>query len=393
MKKLAFYYHTPVVYSENRILIPSYLGVFIDELANKVEELTLVLHEAQKNSESNCNYELKSKNIKWINIGFAKPAWYRTLFPNLNINNIIKDIEVDCLLVRSPTPLAVGFLDSIKKIPVYFLIVGDYLEGAEHLKKSGFRNWIIYYYLKYFDFIFTKAISKTKILVNSPALYNKYINVAKDLKLIKTTTISNKDLLDKKEERIDGKIILLYTGRIDPAKGLFELVSAVSILNKKNIDVQLDIVGWEDSKEKKIQSELTKLSIDLGISERLKFHGKKKVGSELNYYYKNSDIYVIPSYHEGFPRTIWEAMANCLPVIATSVGGIPDYLESKKNCILIPPKDIQSIVESVEKLVFDNNLKNKIVQNASIFVKENTLEKQTEILVQSLICFNNEQVL
>jgi glycosyltransferase involved in cell wall biosynthesis len=91
---------------------------------------------------------------------------------------------------------------------------------------------------------------------------------------------------------------------------------------------------------------------------------------------------VLPSYHEGFPRTIWEAMANSLPVIATRVGGIPNYLKNNENAILIEPKIVEDIVISVKKLINDNNLREKIVVNGLEIAKQNTLEKSTKNIIK-----------
>lgn len=62
----------------------------------------------------------------------------------------------------------------------------------------------------------------------------------------------------------------------------------------------------------------------------------------LNKMYRKAEINAIPSNHEGFVKTIWEAMANSLPVLATSEGGIPDYLTNYDNAIFVEPKNIMS---------------------------------------------------
>ena len=77
------------------------------------------------------------------------------------------------------------------------MIVGDYLKGANHLIKSNFRNRIIYIFLIIFDYLFTNQIKRTKVLVNSIELYKKYKAYAKEINLIKTTTLSKKDFFSK----------------------------------------------------------------------------------------------------------------------------------------------------------------------------------------------------
>ena len=96
------------------------------------------------------------------------------------------------------------------------------------------------------------------------------------------------------------------------------------------------------------------------------------------------DIYILPSYHEGFPRTIWEAMANSLPVVATNVGGIPNYLENNKNVILIEPKSVEEIVLGISKLLNNNTLRKNIIKNGYNLASKNTLEIQTKKMIKTL---------
>lgn len=388
---LGFYYHTPIVKKEEGLYIPSFLGIFIDSLAIEVNQLTLIMHEGTAENYPGADYELKGKNIKFANLGYKKSAWHRSFFPSNTFKNTETKINCDCIIVRSPTPLATSFTKYFSKQPVFFMVVGDYLEGADHLRSSTFRDRIIFRYLKIFDRQFVKAIRKSKILVNSPALFKKYDSIAVNVSLIYTTTIFSNDI-KKIEKEIDKskEINLLFTGRIDPAKGLFELVEATAALNKKYERVILNIVGWEDRQEKPVEGKLNQVAEKLEIKENVIFHGRKKVGHELFSYYQNADVYVLPSYHEGFPRTIWEAMANGLPVVATAVGGIPEFLESGKNCLLIPPRNVESIVDKVEDLIENPERRKRIVTGAYERVAEVTLEKQTNKIVEITKSYMNE---
>ena len=126
---------------------------------------------------------------------------------------------------------------------------------------------------------------------------------------------------------------------------------------------------------------LVKKVNDYNLGEFVHFHGRKKVGDELNQMYFDSDIYIIPSFHEGFPRTIWEAMGQSTPVIATRVGGIPFLLDDKENALLIEAKSVNEIINAVESLICDESLRKKIIARGFEKAKSVTLECQSNSLI------------
>jgi glycosyltransferase involved in cell wall biosynthesis len=84
---------------------------------------------------------------------------------------------------------------------------------------------------------------------------------------------------------------------------------------------------------------------------------------------KSCDIFIRASLSEGFGISFIEAMAAGIPVIATPVGGIVDFLENEKTGYFCKPKNPESIAEAVKKVIYDPN-QNQIVQNASKMVSE-----------------------
>ena len=379
--KLAFYYHIPVAAKEGGLFLPGYIGVFVDELARNVDKLYLVMHEAKGREYEEADYQLECSNITFVNLGTKTPSWQRSLSPGKILKEKMREIKgCDAFLVRSPSPLAPYFHKYIKNPKLFFLIVGDYAEGAKQIGTKGLKNKLLYMYFHHNDKKFRKRLPKTDIFVNSPELFEKYKNKSKSIELVKTTTLREEDFYKKPSIAFQDPIRLLFTGRIEPAKGLIELLEAGKRLIDDGKNIQIDIVGWENNPQKPFEKKLITYAKLLGISNNITFHGKKKLGPDLNQYYRNSDIYVLPSYHEGFPRTIWEAMANSLPVIATKVGGISFFLKSKKHAILIEPKNSNAIAKAIELLINDDNLREKIISNGYDLSKSNSLKMQTKKL-------------
>lgn len=381
--RLGFYYHIALHQKQGVLFAPSYLGVFIDELALKVEELLIVYHEANGNEIVEADYQLNAKNIKAVSLGNKTAAWHRSLFGSKIINNSLQIMEsCDAFIVRSPSPLAAILRERLKKPTVFFMVVGDYGVGAKELRKKGIKNFLLKNYFNHVDKKFKAEFATTDIFVNSPQLMEMYAGKGKSLHLIKTTTLRSEDLFKRTNFELHKPIEILYTGRIEVSKGLNELVESIAILDSKSVAVHLNIVGWESKPGHIYENRLKEFAIKLGIDDKITFHGKKSIGDELNEMYRNADIYVIPSYHEGFPRTIWEAMANSIPVIATKVGGIPFYLTSNVNAILIEPKNSSDIASAVIKVTNDEDLRLNLIANGYNLAQEVTLENQTSLMLE-----------
>jgi glycosyltransferase involved in cell wall biosynthesis len=383
--KIAYYYHYPVLVQNRKLYLPGFLGVFIDSLAQNIDELILVMHEINIDNDGMHNYELKSNNIKFITLGLITPAWHRHLFHKKILRGKLEKLRnINFLIVRAPTPLSFFFKQYLKSCKVVYMIVGDYAEGAEHFKIKTLRDWVMVQYLKLNDKLFVKSMKETDVLVNSPALFKKYKSISKSIHLIKTTTLSENDITTRTDVLKGTEINLLYTGRFDWSKGLLELLNSFIALRSKYSNIRLNFAGWEDDNSKPVENKIMQLAIDAGVLKWIVFHGRKNVGKDLNDVYKRCDIYILPSYNEGFPRTIWEAMANGLPVIATKVGAIPDYLTNQENSILINTRSEKEIVDAVELVLSNNFLRQKLIQNGYLLARESTLEIQTTNLVSIL---------
>jgi glycosyltransferase involved in cell wall biosynthesis len=100
--------------------------------------------------------------------------------------------------------------------------------------------------------------------------------------------------------------------------------------------------------------------------------------------YRMADIYILPSYYEGFPRTLWEAMANSVPVICTSVGSIPLELDNYIDALIIEPRNINEIKISIENLLVDSVLRKTLIKNGIIKASQNTLEIQSKKLIKKI---------
>lgn len=152
-------------------------------------------------------------------------------------------------------------------------------------------------------------------------------------------------------ERVKGR--LLFVGHIVDIKGVYELVEACTRMP----DVCLRMVGYaeEDVKQRLLtiasQREGDWLELTGGLS-------RENTIREI----LSADVLIAPSYMEGFPNVILEAMACGTPIIASRVGGIPEMLDNGSCGVLIEPRSVDAIVTAVESFVKDEQKKSKCAQ-------------------------------
>jgi len=163
---------------------------------------------------------------------------------------------------------------------------------------------------------------------------------------------------------------LIFVGRLEEEKNLFNLIEAIAML-----PVKLVIVGRGSLKEK-LKSFAKEKNAKVEFKESIP---NEKLPEELN----KSEIFILPSFYEGCPKVLLEAMACGLPCIGTNVEGIKDIIKHRENGYLCEP-DAKSIKKAILEILNDKNLKEKISQNArktilEKFSLEKILEKEIKI--------------
>jgi glycosyltransferase involved in cell wall biosynthesis len=145
------------------------------------------------------------------------------------------------------------------------------------------------------------------------------------------------------------RLYLLFLGRYGQRKGAFDLVQAFALVAARNPHVELLMGG-----DGEVDAVLA-LACRLGISDRVRCLGWIR-GAEKQRLLSQARAFVLPSYHEGLPMAILEAMAQGLPVVSTPVGGIPEAVRDGIEGFLVTPGDVPALAERLLQLVQDETL-------------------------------------
>ncbi len=172
---------------------------------------------------------------------------------------------------------------------------------------------------------------------------------------------------------------ILFVGWLEDFKGVFELLSATKKILDNKPNLIMTYVG-DGSAMKKIKQTVD----DNKLQDSIKCLGWKS-GQELNDCYRDNNIFVLPSWSEGLPNSVIEAMSAGLTVITTKVGTIPEVFTHNENLILIDPKCEEQIFNSIKNIIDDNNLRIRLAKNGHIFAKQHfSSEKVLSNLSQTI---------
>jgi colanic acid/amylovoran biosynthesis glycosyltransferase len=147
---------------------------------------------------------------------------------------------------------------------------------------------------------------------------------------------------------------VLCVGRLAPAKGHHTLLSAMERLVGGGRAVRLRLVG-EGPARPSLEREVRKLD----LSDHVIFEGAVNQ-DKIRDLYDRADAFVLPSYAEGVPGVLMEAMAMEIACVATYVGGVPELIRAEVEGILVPASDDRALSEAIERLIDDPDLRRRL---------------------------------
>jgi len=221
-----------------------------------------------------------------------------------------------------------------------------------HLHSSEFHLFFENSSKRQQRFIKNIFISSNKVIVLSKSWKDWYTNniEPREPKIIYNGMedfSTNDDSVSKRDN------VVLFIGRLGERKGTYDLIKAFHNVSALDETAKLILAGDGEIEECKI------LAKELHISDKIDFVGW------INYQEKkqllnSAKIFVLPSYNEGFPLSILEAMSTRLPIISTNIGGIPEEIEDKVSGFLITPGDIDALSSYINQLFTDATLCDRI---------------------------------
>lgn len=156
----------------------------------------------------------------------------------------------------------------------------------------------------------------------------------------------------------EGDPMILFIGRQVPVKGQAVLLEAMLLLDQRGYKVNVTLAGSGPS-----QAALEGIATQLGVASRVSFPGA--IGQDdIHALYASASIFCLPSFAEGIPGVLMEAMAMELPVISTRITGIPELVDDGHTGLLVTPGRPDELADALERLLADPALCRDLGENA-----------------------------
>lgn len=302
------------------------------------------------NASETIKHELSQIGAEYHNVTLERTGLnpYRDLIGLVSIIKLVRKLKPDVFLGYTPKPIIYGSIASrICKVPRIFSMI----EGLGYtFFNDGFKvavvgliiNKLFWLSLKFNQKIFFLNSDNLKMLVQKGVL-------GKSVPAVVLNGIGV-DLTKFAQVELPTKISFLMIARLLRDKGVSEYIHAAQIIKNKHPETLFRFIGWHDENNPNAISEhdrnLLKSSHDIQYIDRL---------DDVRPVMAETSVYVLPSYHEGVPVTVMEAMAMGRPIITTDAPGCRETVVDGENGFLIPVRNVEALVAALEHFVRHSN--------------------------------------
>ena len=212
------------------------------------------------------------------------------------------------------------------------------------INNSEFKRKLIQLLVKVPDFICIQSDSWKSFFIQKFNLNDTKLLVVRNWL---SSEFQNQPVLPKNKNK---KIVFCFVGWIVKEKGIVELLEASKILAAEGLDFELILAGGGD-----LEDFCKSFVINNNLDSFISLLGWQS-SFEIKELYSSSDVFVLPSYAEGFPNSLLEALFMGLPIISTDVGGISDSLQNDVNGFLISPNNTSELLIAMKNYLLNPEL-------------------------------------
>lgn len=338
---------------------------FRGPLIYKFLENNFEVHIACPNLKSNLiSNELRNLNVNLHDLFLSRTSLnpFKDIRSIFNLFSIIRNVKPDSVFMYTVKPVIYGlFVSSISRIKNLFPMITGLGFAFQNQKDKNIVKVFTSKFVKFLYLIVLK--NSSKIFFQNKDDYDQFLREG----IIKTDQkyfISNGSGVDTdffQYSPITNKNVFLCVSRLLVSKGIREYVGAAKKFKKANPNTRFLLAGWIDDNPDAIDIAELEQWIK---NEDIEFLGRLNNQIEVKKVISQCSIYVLPSYREGTPRTVLEAMSVGRPILTTDVPGCRQTVEVGFNGLLIPSMDESMLLEGFNFFLMNSDKVNEMGKNS-----------------------------
>lgn len=344
-------------------------------------------------SKGNYQKEIEHDGVIYKPVEINRSIGLANIKTVFNLVKVFRAEKPDVVHVHTPIAAVLGRIAAkIARVPVVVYTAHGFYFHENMSKLTYSCCYLIEKIMgRYFtDLIFTQSQEDADVAIKGGFLDKKNIRcISNGIDVQKTFNPQLKTVEDLETSRSEWdikeeNIVLTFIGRLVEEKGIFDLLEAIKLVNNKNLKVILigDVIQGDRTKSEVYQ----KLEYYKETLPNVFFVGNRKDIPDLLHI---SDIFCLPSYREGMPRSIIEAMAMGNAVIATDIRGSREEVVENETGFLVLLNTPKQIAEKISLLIHDRALMSRFKVNGrkraeQLFNEEKVVEKQLLYIDQKI---------
>lgn len=367
-----------LVFSSYAKSLINFRGKLLLAMKRSGHEVTAVAPECDDNDE--VRGYLAEIGVRFISINLSRSGInpLQDFLTYRCVRSVVYEIRPDILLAYTAKPviyggLAARYMGNIRFFPMITGLGYAFTKGVGVKRKllSLLISRLYRYSLRYAGMVFFQNPDDEQ-LFRDVGILPKQVNSI-------VVNGSGVDLDAFSLEPIPKRHIFLMLSRLVVDKGVREYVQAARIVKQRFPQVEFRLGGGLDSNPAAIQADELQLWIDSGVINYL--GDLKFVHSSL----ANCRYYVLPSYREGTPRSVLEAMAVGRPIITTDTPGCRETVADGDNGFLVPVKSVDALVQAMECFIKDPSLAEQMGQRSRQIAEEKyDVHKVNNVMLQEM---------
>jgi glycosyltransferase involved in cell wall biosynthesis len=252
--------------------------------------------------------------------------------------------DLVCTLIPDEIGFFTTLICKLQRKPLLLQVIGNWGEAVEFSRPRDAARDLLVRLADFMERFSVRAASL--VFTQGSALFEKCMrfNPRATSSAIVTSTISDEHFYLRSVAPMHVPVRLLSVSRLERGKGIHILLEAMRELAARGVSAALCCVGSGPERE----------SLESNVEQdnlAVHFAGHVPFGARLQALYRDADIFVLPTFHEGLPYVILEAMAQSVPIVSTTVGGIPHVLQNGADAILVAPGDVRALAAAIEHLI------------------------------------------